>query len=66
MQKYIEQIIETEQLFLINKIYDRYGTIGNFTVNDLRSKFIDNKTIKIVNDEFKTPGKRGRPRKTQT
>ena len=63
MEGYIENIIHLEQVKLANRICEKYGTEGNFTVNDICNRFLKNTTTLLVNDEFKIPGKRGRPRK---
>jgi hypothetical protein len=64
MEHYIEEIINKEQIKLATLICKRYGNKGNFNLEDIVNKFLLNKTMLKVNDEFKVPGKRGRPRKT--
>ena len=63
MDHYIEYIIQEEQKKFIVLLCEKYGELGNFTPEIIQSKFLVDTTLCLVNDEFKVPGKRGRPRK---
>ena len=63
MEKYIQYIIQEEQKKFVTLLCERYGDLGSFTPEIIKNRFLVNTKISYVNDEFKVPGKRGRPRK---
>ena len=65
MQEYIEQIISSEQDKFVDQLVSKYGKLGDFTKEEIYNKFLkQNRNTIVVNDSFKNPGKRGRPKKT--
>ena len=65
MIEYIQTIIETEQLKLLERIVHKYGEKGGFTKDELVNRFLKNQSLKLVNDKFQKPGPRGRPKKNK-
>lgn len=60
---YISNIIYIEQRKLIKLLIDKFGESDDFTYDILCEKFIKMQKIVLVDDNFGTLKKRGRPRK---
>jgi len=63
MIDYIQNIIINEQLNMMQKIVQKYGIKGNFDLEQLKKQFLSSNIV-MVDDNFRIPKKRGRPKKT--
>jgi hypothetical protein len=63
MIDYIQNIIRTEQINILEKIVEKYGNKGDFNLEQLKKQFLSSNIV-MVDDNFRIPKKRGRPKKT--